>query len=311
MHIFITGEIQIGKSTLLGRALSAFPNIRTSGYRTVTVEDVPDAKGSVYIIPADVPDAPLGEHNRAGIRYRLGHGRKVFTQVFDNYGVDCLSRTAGSDIIIMDEIGIMEREADAFSAKIIELLDGDTPIVGVLRKSAETPLAQTIRSHPNVKIVEVTEQNRDSLVEMLTKHIQYELTKNIDSAGTFTFRETSGGTEVLMIRTRGGKWSFPKGHIEKGETPQQAALRETLEETGICAEIISGFSVCVPSAREGEKRSVTYFLARECGGELRVQEGETDCVLWQNADTAAERICFEQDKSAYFAALEKWNDVNR
>ena len=173
MHIFLTGEIQIGKSTLIRRALSAFPNIKSGGYYTVTVADVPDAKGSVYIIPANEPDAPLGEHNRAGIRYRLGHGRKVFTQVFDNYGTQCLSRTDGSDIIIMDEIGVMEREADIFSAKIIELLGGETPILGVLRKSAETPLAQAIRSHPNVKIVEVTEQNRDSLPEMLLESELY------------------------------------------------------------------------------------------------------------------------------------------
>lgn len=176
MHIFLTGEIQIGKSTLLRRALSAFPNIKTGGYCTVTVADVPDAKGSVYIIPTSEPDALLGEHNRAGIRYNHGRGRKVFTQVFDNYGAECLSHTGGSDIIIMDEVGVMEREADVFSAKIIELLGGDTPIVGVLRKSAETPLAQAVRSHPNVKMVEVTEQNRDDLAQMLVSHIRRELT---------------------------------------------------------------------------------------------------------------------------------------
>jgi len=308
MHIFLTGEIQIGKSTLIRRALSAFPNIKSGGYYTVTVADVPDAKGSVYIIPANEPDVPLGDHNRAGIRYRLGHGRKVFTQVFDNYGTQCLSHTDGSDIIIMDEIGVMEREADIFSAKIIELLGGETPILGVLRKSAETPLAQAIRSHPNVKIVEVTEQNRDSLPEMLIKHIGYELCKNTDSAGTFTFREREGVSEVLMIKTRRGKWSFPKGHIEEGETPQQAALRETREETGICAEIVSDFSVSVPSAREGENRSVTYFLAAYCKGELRAQIEETEYVSWHDAEQAADMICFEQDRAAYLAALKKWKE---
>ncbi|HEY8433126.1 MAG TPA: NUDIX domain-containing protein [Sphingomicrobium sp.] len=60
------------------------------------------------------------------------------------------------------------------------------------------------------------------------------------SAGILLFRERDGKTEVLLIKPGGpfwrnkdvGAWMIPKGAVEEGETPAQAALREFEEETG-------------------------------------------------------------------------------
>jgi predicted NUDIX family NTP pyrophosphohydrolase len=60
------------------------------------------------------------------------------------------------------------------------------------------------------------------------------------SAGILLFRERDGGTEVLLIRPggpfwrnkRAGSWMIPKGAVEPGEAPAEAALREFQEETG-------------------------------------------------------------------------------
>ena len=60
------------------------------------------------------------------------------------------------------------------------------------------------------------------------------------SAGVLLFREGEGGTEVLLIKPGGpfwrnkdvGAWMIPKGAVEAGETPAEAALREFEEETG-------------------------------------------------------------------------------
>ena len=65
---------------------------------------------------------------------------------------------------LMDEIGRMERHADTYSARIRTLLDGCVPILGVVQKKADTPLAAAIRSHPNVRLIEVSEENRDVLL---------------------------------------------------------------------------------------------------------------------------------------------------
>lgn len=55
------------------------------------------------------------------------------------------------------------------------------------------------------------------------------------TAGGVIFRREpkKGGIEVLLIRDSKGRWTIPKGHIEEGETPRQAAEREVREETGL------------------------------------------------------------------------------
>ena len=61
------------------------------------------------------------------------------------------------------------------------------------------------------------------------------------SAGAIVFRRGAAEREVLMIAGHRA-WSFPKGRMEPGETPEQTALREVFEETGYRIRLIEGFS---------------------------------------------------------------------
>src|SRR5436305_8975308 len=66
-------------------------------------------------------------------------------------------------------------------------------------------------------------------------------TKSEYSAGGVVFRAAPGAKDweiVAVQRARHGDWSLPKGHIEQGETQEQAALREVKEETGLDARIL-------------------------------------------------------------------------
>jgi 8-oxo-dGTP pyrophosphatase MutT (NUDIX family) len=47
------------------------------------------------------------------------------------------------------------------------------------------------------------------------------------------YRSTSDGVEILLVRSRRGLWTIPGGRIDRGETPEQAAVRELREEAGI------------------------------------------------------------------------------
>lgn len=60
------------------------------------------------------------------------------------------------------------------------------------------------------------------------------------SAGGIVFRMDRGKPRYLLIRDSYRNWGFPKGHLEAGEAPETAALREVGEETGLRSLVIRG-----------------------------------------------------------------------
>ncbi len=53
------------------------------------------------------------------------------------------------------------------------------------------------------------------------------------SAGALTFKRGKDGVFFAMVMDSYGKWTFPKGHVRRGETLSEAAMRECMEETGL------------------------------------------------------------------------------
>lgn len=171
-HIFLTGDIQVGKSTILNKYIAAHPEKRVGGYRTVWSGDR-SAGGSsaIHIVPA-VGDVPLTEENRVGIRAGKWPNRICtdYTEVCDSVGVELLENTKNCDLILMDEIGQGENEAKQFHAAVLGLLDGDTTVIGVVRNKPGV-LPDLVRAHPNVETIVVTVENREDIAaELLRKY---------------------------------------------------------------------------------------------------------------------------------------------
>jgi 8-oxo-dGTP pyrophosphatase MutT (NUDIX family) len=87
------------------------------------------------------------------------------------------------------------------------------------------------------------------------------------SSGGIVFRRATPGPEFLLLKYGAGHWDFPKGHVEKDESPIQASQREIHEETGIAPEqqdYIVGFKDLVAyHYRRGPtlvKKEVHFFL---------------------------------------------------
>ncbi|MBE6522885.1 MAG: NTPase [Thermoplasmata archaeon] len=67
------------------------------------------------------------------------------------------------DIIVIDEVGKMEVESEAFVEAVKETLDADKPMIITLHKKSRNPLLQDIRRRDDVRILEVTPTNRNIL----------------------------------------------------------------------------------------------------------------------------------------------------
>ncbi|MCM3782091.1 NUDIX hydrolase [Neobacillus mesonae] len=96
--------------------------------------------------------------------------------------------------------------------------------------------------------------------------------------------------EILMVNNKGSSWSLPGGAVEKGETLEQAVIRETKEETGLTIEVEN--IVAVNEAFFKEKGHHTLFItfkARIIEGEISMQdEEEISEVKWVGIQKANE-----------------------
>ena len=209
MHIFLTGDVQVGKSTIINKTLAALKIERPGGFRSVSVPDLPDGAMSVYLLAAAEKAPAMGDFNCVGIRKGCGRGIEKFPQAFETAGVQALKNAEQSRLILMDEVGRMESAAAQFSARMEALLDGSVPILGVVQKIADTPLTNAIRTHPNVRVLTVTKENREQMAQEVLRLISKELDRTTDSAGAIVFR----GDTVLMIRA-GSRWSISEGACE-------------------------------------------------------------------------------------------------
>ena len=144
------------------------------------------------------------------------------------------------------------------------------------------------------------------------------------SAGAVIFRSTAYGPEYLLLqylksysKPEAPYWGFPKGHLELGETPEQAARREAFEETGLKdLNFLPGFAEVIEydftrpenhtekNRASGEiHKQVTFFLAEVGRGEVK-KSAEHLAYAWHQYDEALALICFDLDRSVLIKAQE-------
>jgi 8-oxo-dGTP pyrophosphatase MutT (NUDIX family) len=89
------------------------------------------------------------------------------------------------------------------------------------------------------------------------------------------------GRCVALRRADREEWVFPKGHLEKGERPEDAAIREVHEETGLEVKIVGqiGSSRYTFGPEDENRKRVDWFLAERVAGELQLESIFRDAVL--------------------------------
>lgn len=132
-------------------------------------------------------------------------------------------------------------------------------------------------------------------------------TRNEHSSGGCVLSSQGGQTHVALIATRRKtRWGLPKGAVSEGETSEQAALREVLEETGLEAKIVRPLDTIEYFFRAGDtliKKRVDFYLMEYVAGTLTPQLSEVDDVQWVELSEAIQRASFESERKLLEMAL--------
>jgi 8-oxo-dGTP pyrophosphatase MutT (NUDIX family) len=120
----------------------------------------------------------------------------------------------------------------------------------------------------------------------------------IRAAGGIVCRGTrSGETEIAVIhRPAYDDWTLPKGKMEPDERPEDCALREVREETGLRCEIMRPLGCTAYVDRRGRDKVACYWVMEVQGGRFRPGI-EVDKLLWLTARDATKRLTYERDKT--------------
>ena len=117
------------------------------------------------------------------------------------------------------------------------------------------------------------------------------------SCGAIIFYKSRTNTRILLVKNNNGRyWSFPKGHIEIGETEQQTAIREIKEETSLDVEIKDGFREVSDYCPFGKiRKHVVFFLAQAFTDNVRMQEDEIAEYIWVDFQQARKLCSYDND----------------
>ena len=165
-HVFLTGAVQCGKSTVVSRVLAGWAGA-VGGFRTGFGPDRACPERLLYLWSAAEPARYDQAH--AVVRFFDGCAPEAIPGRFDALGTACL---AGAPALwVMDECGRLERDALAFQRAVLEKLEGDTPVLGVVREGFPG-WTRSIADHPDVELITVTEDNRDGLPGLILERLR-------------------------------------------------------------------------------------------------------------------------------------------
>jgi len=153
MKIFLTGEKQIGKSTIIDTVIAS--NLFSiSGFRTKKDKDL-------YMYPASAPFKKFIK-----VAYFMDNKMIPDTVAFNEYGSYLLQLIDKNDLVIMDELGYLEEDAHKFINSVMDIVNSDINILGVIRSNIPNWTKEIIKKS-DVTFISVTPENRDELVNTI------------------------------------------------------------------------------------------------------------------------------------------------
>ncbi len=168
MNYLLTGHPGVGKTTIIKKLIEKL-KLSAGGFYTEEIRE--DNKRMGFAIATLSGFKGVLAHRNFKSRYKVGqYGVGVYT--LNRIGVKeiqmCLME---KKIIVIDEIGKMELLSPQFQEVVEKALDADNPVLGTITL-ARHPFAQKVKDRDDVKIIEVTGENRDQVLKTLTKELK-------------------------------------------------------------------------------------------------------------------------------------------
>jgi 8-oxo-dGTP pyrophosphatase MutT (NUDIX family) len=138
------------------------------------------------------------------------------------------------------------------------------------------------------------------------------VTKTQTSAGGVVFRRRGARVEVALISVGAGRrWQLPKGLVDGGESPEEAAVREAREETGLDAELVAPiekieywYYASERGARVRFHKFVHFFLLRFNAGDVSGHDREVNEARWVEIGEACGMLAFKGERGVVERARE-------
>lgn len=132
------------------------------------------------------------------------------------------------------------------------------------------------------------------------------------SAGGVVFRGDKGTVEVVIVSVGGqNRWQLPKGMVEKGESPETAAVREAREEAGVSSEVVQlietveyWYAGLDNGIRVRFHKRVHFYLLRYLSGDTKDHDWEVNEARWVLIDDAASQLAFDNERRVMKRARE-------
>ncbi len=125
------------------------------------------------------------------------------------------------------------------------------------------------------------------------------------SCGAVVYKKEKDNIFYLIIKQAKGHITFPKGHVEEGETKEETAAREIKEETNIDAIIDTNFKrISTYKPEKGVIKDVYFYVGTAINNKIVPQIKEVEYAKWLSYEEALELLTYQTDKKI----LKKAND---
>lgn len=124
------------------------------------------------------------------------------------------------------------------------------------------------------------------------------------SCGAIVYKKENDELKFLLVYQNNGHYSFPKGHVEEGETEIETATREIKEETNLDVLIDTRFrEITTYSPYPGVLKDVIFFIAMPKTFDVVIQESEVENAQWIEINEAIAMLTYEADRKILKKAI--------